>query len=208
MYRDHGAVHHLDVFRGHTLFRVFLLTSTLQVDLAFWSAAEFGAIAPTFRLLFGGAVDHPPTPTPVAADLVGSGWLYALHARSSIARRRVWQAEYMISCARDQVLALACLRHGLPAVQGRRVDGLPPEATAALAAGLVRSLDLAELRRAFAVVNDALLDEAERVDPGLARRLTAPVRELSSAVAGAQSLTKEAPPPARRPTRGGASARR
>jgi hypothetical protein len=25
------------------------------------------------------------------------GWLYALHARSSIARGRVWQAEYMIS---------------------------------------------------------------------------------------------------------------
>lgn len=117
----------------------------------------------------------------------------------------------MISGARDQVLALACLRHGLPAVQGRGVDGLPPEAIAALAAGLVRSLDLAELRRAFAVVNDALLDEAERVDPGLARRLTAPVRELSSAVAGAQPLTKEAPPraaPPRRPTPGGASAER
>ena len=29
------------------------------------------------------------------------------------------QAEYMISGMRDHVLALACLRHGVPAVQGR-----------------------------------------------------------------------------------------
>lgn len=36
MYRDHGAVHHLDVVRGAALYRVFLLASTLQVDLAFW----------------------------------------------------------------------------------------------------------------------------------------------------------------------------
>jgi hypothetical protein len=38
-----------------TLYRVLLLDNTLQVDLAFWPATEFGAIAPTFRLLFGRA---------------------------------------------------------------------------------------------------------------------------------------------------------
>lgn len=85
----------------------------------------------------------------------------------------------MVSGVRDQVLALACLRHGLPSVQGRGMDGLPAVSTAALTAGLVRSLDLTELRRVFSVVNEALLDETEQVDPGLARRLAAPVRELS-----------------------------
>ena len=40
MYRDHGAVHHVDVTRGNVLFRVFLLASTLQVDLAFWPSAR------------------------------------------------------------------------------------------------------------------------------------------------------------------------
>ena len=179
MYREGGAVHHLDVYLGETLFRVFLLASTLQVDIAFWPEAEFGAIGPAFRLLFGSANERPARPPPAAAALIGMGWLYALHARSSIARGRAWQAEYMISGMRDQVLALACLRHGLPAVEGRGIDTLPPEATAAVAAGLVRSLDAAELRRAFAAVTEALIAEVELADAGQAGRLAAPLRELA-----------------------------
>ncbi len=180
MYQSCGAVHHLDVYRGDTLFRVFLLASTLQVDIAFWPAAEFGAYGPTFRLLFGTA--NPPRlrPPPEAAALIGMGWLYALHARSSIARGRAWQAEYMISGMRDQVLALACLRHGVPAVEARGIDALPPEATAALAAGMVRSLDAAELRRAFGAVSDALIAEVGRADAALADRLSAPLKELAA----------------------------
>jgi predicted nucleotidyltransferase len=179
MYRAHGAVHHTDISWGATLFRVFLLGSTLQVDLAFWPAADFGAIGPTFRLLFGAAHERPAPPAPSADGLIGMAWLYALHARSSIARGRPWQAEYMISGVRDHVLALACLRHGLPAVHGRGTDGLPPEDTAAAAGALVRSLDAAELRRAFRVVTGALLAEVERSDAGLAGRLAAPLRELA-----------------------------
>src|SRR5438270_3427042 len=33
MYRDHNALHHLDVLSGAWVYRVFLLPSTLQVDL-------------------------------------------------------------------------------------------------------------------------------------------------------------------------------
>ena len=86
MYREHGAVDHTDLTSGRTVFRVFLLASTLQVDLAFAAAAEFGAVAPTFRLLFGTAVERPAQPEPDPGGLVGMAWLYALHARSSIAR--------------------------------------------------------------------------------------------------------------------------
>jgi len=181
MYRNHGAVHHVDVTRGATVYRVFLLASTLQVDLAFWPAAQFGAIAATFRLLFGTANQRPPAPAPAAAELIGMGWLYALHARSSIARGRVWQAEYMISGVRDHVLALACLRHGVPAVQGRGMDSLPSEITAPLAGALVCALDIAELSRAFGVIIEALLVEIERVDAGLANRVAGPLRELAHA---------------------------
>ncbi len=179
MYDEHGAVDHVDVLWGTILFRVFLLSSTLQVDIAFWPAAEFGAIGPTFRLLFGTADERPPTPGPTAAALIGMGWLYALHARSSIARGRVWQAEYMISGVRDHVLALACLRHGLPTSEARGTDRLPSELTAALTQTLVRSLDLAELQRAFRLASEALLVEIAEAEPGLVTRLTGPLKELA-----------------------------
>jgi len=180
MYSEHAAVHHLDVTRGETLYRVFLLSSTPQVDISFWAQAKFGAIGPNFRLLFGTAANPLAVAAPSAIELVGMGWLYALHARSSIARGRVWQAEYMISAMRDQVLALACLRHGVPAVQGRGMDDLPPEVTVAVAPGLVRSLEIPELKHAFAAITQALLAEIDRTDPRLANRLTKLLRELAS----------------------------
>ncbi|WP_116947417.1 nucleotidyltransferase domain-containing protein [Jiangella endophytica] len=179
MYERHGAVAHLDSPRGGTIYRVFLLASTLQVDIAFAPAAEFGAIAPTFRLLFGTAREVPAATPPEAGELVGMGWLYALHARSSIERGRGWQALYMINGLRDQVVALACLRHDLPAWQGRGVDGLPEAVTRPLLDALAGALDDATLRRAFAVATEALLAEARDVDPGLADRLTAPLRALT-----------------------------
>lgn len=180
MYAKHAAVHHLDVPAGETLYRVFLLADTLQVDLSFWPATQFGAAGPGFRLLFGDAVRTTATAAvPSAAGLIGMAWLYALHARSAIPRRRVWQAEYMISGMRDHVLALACLRHGLPTVHGRGFDRLPPEATAAIEPALVQSLNVSALKRAFATVTDALLNEARLADHTLADRLADPLRELA-----------------------------
>jgi hypothetical protein len=179
MYSDHGAVGQVDVIRGAVTYRVFLLASTLQVDLAFAPAADFGAVAPTFRLLFGTAVQRTPHPPPAAAELIGLAWLYGLHARSSIARGRGWQAEYMISGVRDYVLALACLRHGVPAVEGRGLHLLPTDVTGPLAASLVRSLDGDELTRAFGVATEALIAEIGHADAELAGRLAAPLRELA-----------------------------
>jgi hypothetical protein len=165
---------------GAALFRVFLLRNTLQVDLAFWPESEFGAIAPTFRLVSGTARERPAFPGPSAEPLIGMAWLHALHARSCIARGKLWQAEYMISGLRDHVLALACLRHGVPAVQGRGMDSLPADVTTPVATALVRSLDVAELRRAFTSACELLLAEIEAVDAALAARLSAPIRALAA----------------------------
>jgi hypothetical protein len=85
----------------------------------------------------------------------------------------------MISGVRDHVLALACLRHGVPAVQGRGMDLLPPGTATGFTEALVCSLDIAELRRAFGVISEALLVEIERVDADLANRLVGPLRELT-----------------------------
>jgi hypothetical protein len=178
MYESHDAVHHLDVAQGGAVYRVFLLSSSLQVDLSFWPRGQLRPIGPAFRLLFGAAGQPSPSAPPEPSELIGLGWLYALHARSSILRSRVWQAEYMISGARGHVLALACLRRGLPTAQGRGIDDLPPEVAARLVPTLVESLEVPELQRAFAALVDALLREAEESDPSLGRRLAAPLSEL------------------------------
>lgn len=180
MYDEHSAVHHLDVHRGQILYRVFLLESTLQVDLSFWPAAEFGATAPTFRLLFGEANDRSPAPQPDPLELIGMGWLYALRSRSSIERGRVWQAEYMLNNMRANALALTCLRYGVPAVQGRGLDDLPPQVATGFTSTLVTGLELPELRRAFAATTAALLTETELIDAELANRLRPPLQEMSA----------------------------
>jgi hypothetical protein len=173
MYEQHQALHHLDVNAGAWIYRVFLLPGTLQVDLAFVPAAEFRALAPTFRLISGEAKEPQHAPPPPAETIIGIGWLYALHARSCIARGNLWQAEYMISGVRDNALALACIRHGLPAVHGRGMDLLPKEVTAQFEGSLVRQLDAAELLRAFRVAMDCLLGEIRCADETLAGRLQA-----------------------------------
>ena len=177
MYREHGAVHHMDVVFERTVFRVFLLANTLQVDLAFWPEADFGATTPKFRLLFGTPRDRPQSPPPDARRLIDLAWLHALHARSSIERGRGWQAEYMIGRVREYALALACLRHGLPAVEGRGLDQLPANVTRPFEASLVRGLS--ELGGPFRAVTELLIGEIERVDADLAGRLAPLLRELS-----------------------------
>ena len=171
MYGEHGALHHLDVRSGPWIYRVFLLASTLQVDLAFVSAAEFRALAPAFQLIFGKANDARPVAPPQRDDIIGLGWLYALHARNCIARRKMWQAEYMISGIRDNALALACICHDLPAVHGRGIDQLPSGVTAILEDSLVRDLNTAELWRAFQAAVDGLLGVIRSGDEELAGRL-------------------------------------
>jgi predicted nucleotidyltransferase len=181
MYREHGALHHFDVIAGPATYRVFLMASTLQVDLAFTPASSFGAVTPTFKVLFGEPVEREQYVPPGASSLLDYAWLYALHARSSIERGKVWQAEYMIGMIRDQVLAAACVRHGLPWREARGIDRLPAEEKHRFEAALVRSLDTGELRRALRAAVDCLVEEIELADPALAKRIEPPLRELAGA---------------------------
>lgn len=177
MYAKHGAVHHVDVQAGAWTYRVFLLANTLQVDLAFVAEEEFRALSPEFQLVSGEAREAQHMQQPPADYLIGFGWLNALHARSSIARGKQWQAEYMISGMRDTALALACLRHGFPAVHGRGLHQLPPDVTAPFSHSLVRAMDVAELSRAFAVALDLLAREIRHADAEVEARL-APALDL------------------------------
>lgn len=179
MYHEARAVDHLDVWSGVTRYRVFLLASSLQVDISFWAAETFAATGGPFRLLFGEANPPRAPGSPRADDPVGMGWLYALHARSSIARGRALQALHMINGVRDQAIALACASHGLASHQGRGVDDLPADLRSSIAQTLVRGLDEAELRRSFAASVGVLLDVAARADSVRVQRIREVARELS-----------------------------
>ena len=178
LYCDHAAVANYDVRRGDILYRVFLLDNTLQIDLSFWPAGELRAVGPKFSLIFGAAGEPASAPVPDSKDLIGMAWLYALHVRSSIARSRALQAEHMLSGMRDNVLALMCKRQGVAAVQGRGLDDLPEEQKARAAECLARSLEPAELNRAFRVTMDVLLEELRCADSDLAAKLKGPLNTI------------------------------
>lgn len=179
LYHRHEAVTHVDVMRGSILFRVFLLRNTLQVDVAFWPDEYFAAIGPHFKLIFGR--EKPPQPAPQAdpRTLIGMAWLYALHVRSSLARGRVLQAEYMLSGMRNQVFELTCLRCGSVASQGRGLDDLPASQQQIAASCLPCSLEAAELKRSFQATTQALLREVRHVDGDLATKLSGPLNTMA-----------------------------
>jgi hypothetical protein len=183
LYRDHAAVANYDVRRGDILYRVFLLDNTLQVDLSFWPSSELRAVGPKFSLIFGAAGEPIPAPVPDTKDLIGMAWLYALHVRSSIARSRLLQAEYMLSGMRDNVLALMCQRQGIAAVQGRGLDDLAEEQKARAAECLARSLEPVELKRAFRLTVDALLEEVRCTDSSLATKLESTLNRMVNCLA-------------------------
>jgi hypothetical protein len=171
------AVQLVDLERAPTTYRVFLLPEALQFDLSMTPAARFRPAGPRFRLLFGetastGPDGHTPpaaghlfisTPS-VAHDLFGWGVIYALHARASIERGRVWQAEHYVGAVRDHALSLACLREGLPASEARGYDDLPAETLARLDGTHVGGLDATALRLALAAAVLALLREASEAN--------------------------------------------
>jgi len=164
------AVQLAELERGPTTYRVFLLPDTLQLDLSMTPAAQFRAVGPRFRLLFGetaaaGTPARPvggdlflPTP-PVAGDVFGWGVIYALHARACIERGRVWQAEHYVGAVRDHALSLACLRQGLPAVQARGYDDLSAETLVRFEDAHVGAVEPGVLRAALAASVRALMRE-------------------------------------------------
>lgn len=162
---DEAALQLVDLERGPTVYRVFLLPDGLQFDLSLTPAARFAPAGPRFRLLFGETVEgkgsdlHKP---PAAGDLFGWGVIYGLHSRTCIERGRVWQAEHYIGAVRDHALSLACLRRELPAVQARGYDDLPADTLAGFAGTHVDSLEPQGLSRALSAAMRALLHEAKQ----------------------------------------------
>lgn len=160
-----------DLIAGGVRYRVFLLESSLQIDVSFWPFEQFRATGAPFRLLFGtpAAATEPPAPDP--DRFIGMGWLYALHARSAVARDRLWQATLMLDGLRDAVVALMCLRNGVPHAQGRGVDRLPADDRSKLASSRAARVGAAELELSRRELTRLLLEEIRRADDKRAERL-------------------------------------
>ena len=186
-----GAIVLADLESGPTTYRVLLLPDALQLDLSMTPAAQFRPAGPRFRLLFGATAGGEPAPprspgslfivTPAVPELV-FGWavIYALHARACIERGRPWQATHYVEAVRDHALALACLRHGVVAVQARGYDDLPAGTLARFAGTHVGAHDPQALRAALAAAVSALLREAEDAGLGAAPAVAERLAELSA----------------------------
>ena len=174
------ALHHLDVKAGAWTYRVFFVPGTLQVDLAFVTGSEFRPLGATFKLVSGRAnLLQTPTP-PSAIHLIGMAWLHALHARSCIARGKLWQAEYMVGVVRNHALMLGCIRLGLPLAHGRGFDALPAEIKEPLLGSLVGVLETAELWSALDLAIHGLLSEARYVDREFVARIEKDVVKIAA----------------------------
>lgn len=178
LYADFGAIQHWDLPWASSIYRVFLLPDWLEVDIGFTPQADFGPRGPNWRTVFGETVDVEQNAPVPRDDLVGLGWHHLLHAHMCIERGKPWQAEWLISGARDHVLALACLRLGLATRYAKGADELPDELTAPPEQALVRSLEPDELRRALRAAADAYAAELDRTDPPLAAHLRPMLAEL------------------------------
>jgi hypothetical protein len=165
-----AAVTLVDLERGPTTYRVFLLPDALQLDLSMTPAAEFRPAGPGFHLVYGETASGESeaaggslfiATAAVAEDIFGWGVIYALHARACIQRGRVWQAEHYVGAVRDHALALACLREGVIAVQARGYDDLSAGTLAGFAGAHVGALEPDALRAALAASVNALVQEGE-----------------------------------------------
>jgi hypothetical protein len=143
-----------------SVYCVFLLPGSLQVDLSFTPAADFGALGPRFRLLFGSAVERRAPAAASSRHEFGLGAHHVVRARYCIDRGRLWQAEHWTSLVRDHALMLSCRRLGLEAGLGRGFDALPTDLLEKAEEALVRSIDRTELLRALRRSTDLLLEES------------------------------------------------
>lgn len=194
---EHGVVHHWDLpVPDMAVIRVFLLADGQELDLNFFPEGTLVRLGPAWRPLFGDFADDQdsdgdsdeernednednkarPDGRPGANEAahvrtIGLIWHHLLHADTCVRRGRLWQAEHWISQARTQVIALACLRLGLPTAYAKGAHLLPADVAAPLGPTLVRSLDPVELRRARTGVADAFARELRHHDADLTDRL-------------------------------------
>lgn len=164
IYQQFSGVVLLDVQRGNTTYRVFMLPGCLQVDLSFSLEKDFGAVGQSFKLLYGNLYKMQQPKSESQNELFG--WLihHLIRARFCVERNRLWQAEYWISEARDYSLKLACFAHNLNADYARGFDDLPIEILAPYKQAFVKEISRDEILRVIKVIMSALYKISNEVN--------------------------------------------
>lgn len=175
-----------DIFASGVRYRVHLLESSLQVDVSFWPRDQFRATGAPFRLLFGTAGNPEKPRHPDLKGTVGMGWLCALHARSAIARGKVWQAAMMLDRLRDELVTLMCIRSGLPYWEGRGADELSSHDRSNLELSRAARVSHSALDASRCTLARLFLDEVSRLDGAHAARLQPAFEQLSTPLPTAQ----------------------
>lgn len=157
----YDAVSLFDLPLLSSIYRVFLLPGSLQVDLSFTPAAEFGALGPRFALLFGSAAERKAPPPASARQDFGLAAHHVVRARYCVDRGRLLQAEHWTGLARDHALTLACRRLGLNTAYGGGFDSLPADLRVKAERALVRSIEREEILRALRASSEVLLAESD-----------------------------------------------
>ena len=124
-------------------------------------------------------VQESVLPELVEADRgISLAWLYALHARSSLWRKKVWQAEYMIRGMRDYTFGLARLRLSHKPGSPLYAEYLFGEVDGFFRDTRLRALDLEESHRAFRLLNERLNSEISFTGVPQAERLQQTISAL------------------------------
>lgn len=109
---------------------------------------------------------------------VGFAWLYALHARSCIWRKRVWQGEYMVRGMRNYTLGLARLRSSDKPGSLLYPELLSQQIDSRFRGTRLRALNLEELTRAFRLLIECLDSEISFTSVPQAGRLQQTISAL------------------------------
>lgn len=177
---EFGAEVLFDLPFGAAVYRVFLFPGNLQVDLSFFPHGDFGSYGPEFRLLFGDAPVMPRPQPPPARYRFGLAAHHLVRARLCVARGRLWQAEYWLTEARYEALAVACERAGVDTMHGRGFDRVPDRVLAAAASARARDVTPLELLRALRGAVQLLAGQADGFGEA-GRRVAGWLAELGAA---------------------------
>jgi|DewCreStandDraft_4_1066084.scaffolds.fasta_scaffold06137_11 predicted nucleotidyltransferase len=145
--QEFSAVMLLDVQRGTTIYRVFMLPGCLQVDISFSPEKDFGAIGEHFKLLYGKQYEKPQSKKQTSEELFG--WIihHLVRAKFCVKRNRLWQAEFWLSEARDYALKIACIANNLNSDYARGFDDLPKEILGLFKNTMVKEVNKTEILR-------------------------------------------------------------